>query len=96
MVDLPFEEIQNSDVRIRIFSPETKDNELKWHWDEDDRHVMLIGESDWKFQFDNDLPIPFPKNIIIPKMTWHRVIKGSGGLKIAVNSIDLDRFSLSE
>ena len=96
MVNLPFEEITGTDKRIRIFKFDTVSEELKWHRDEDDRYVELIEESDWQFQFDDDLPIKFPKRLIIPRMMWHRVIKGEGDLKIAISGIDLDRFSLSE
>jgi hypothetical protein len=96
MVNLPFEEIQDSDKRIRIFKFDTVSGELKWHWDDEDRYVELIDESDWEFQFDDALPIKFPKRLIIPRMMWHRVIKGKGDLKIAISRIDLDRFSLSQ
>jgi len=96
MVNLPFEEISESDKRIRIFKLDIVSEELKWHRDEDDRYVELIEESDWEFQFDDDLPIKFPKRLIIPKMVWHRVIKGRGDLKVAISRIDLNRFCLSE
>jgi hypothetical protein len=96
MVNLPFDEIKESDKKIRIFKFDTISEDLKWHWDEEDRYVELIEESDWKFQFDDDLPIKFPNRLIIPSMMWHRVIKGQGDLKIAISRIDLNRFSLSE
>ena len=96
MVNLPFEEIQDSNKRIRIFKFDTVSEELKWHWDDEDRYVELIDESDWEFQFDDSLPIKFPKRLIIPRMVWHRVIKGKGDLKIAISRIDLNRFSLSQ
>lgn len=96
MVNLPFEETRISDKRIRVFKFNTVSEELKWHRDEDDRYVELVEESDWEFQFDNDLPIKFPKRLIIPRMSWHRVIKGKGDLKISISRIDLDRFSLGE
>ena len=96
MVNLPFEEIQYSDKRIRIFKFDTISEELKWHCDDEDRYVELIEESNWEFQFDDDLPIKFPKRLIIPRMMWHRVIKGEGDLRISISRIDLNRFSLSE
>ena len=96
MVNLPFEEIQYSDKRIRIFKFDTISEELKWHCDDEDRYVELIEESNWEFQFDDALPIKFPKRLIIPRMMWHRVIKGKGDLKIAISRIDLNRFSLSQ
>ena len=96
MVNLPFEEIQYSDKRIRIFKFDTISEELKWHCDDEDRYVELIEESNWEFQFDDDLPIKFPKRLIIPRMMWHRVIKGEGDLRISISRIDLNRFSLSQ
>ena len=96
MVNLPFKELTESDKRIRIFKSNTVSGELKWHWDDEDRYVELIEESDWEFQFDDDLPVKFPKRLIIPRMMWHRVIKGKGDLKIAISRIDLNRFSLSQ
>jgi hypothetical protein len=96
VVNLPFKELTESDKRIRIFKSNTVSGELKWHWDDEDRYVELIEESDWEFQFDDDLPVKFPKRLIIPRMMWHRVIKGKGDLKIAISRIDLNRFSLSQ
>jgi hypothetical protein len=93
----PYKEIILSDTGVIRTFRETLDNEeLKWHWDDEDRYVELIDESDWEFQFDDALPIKFPKRLIIPRMMWHRVIKGKGDLKIAISRIDLNRFSLSQ
>ena len=52
--DLPFNEnwISNNQS-IRIFSSDLEDEELKWHFDEEDRIVISSNETDWKFQFDN-------------------------------------------
>ena len=36
-------------------------------------------------QFDDELPQPINDCIFIPEGTWHRVIKGSGCLKILIN-----------
>ena len=86
MVKLPFEEIDEGNSRIRTFSKDSNDHELKWHFDKEDRFVELLEDTDWEFQFDNDLPVPFPKKIIIPKNEWHRVIKGNKDLKIRIKT----------
>jgi len=82
---LPFveKEIAKS-VFTRAFSCDTDEMDLKWHWDEEDRTVTPIGETDWQFQFDNEIPFVINKQIFIPAGVIHRVIKGSGDLTIKV------------
>jgi hypothetical protein len=70
---------------IRIFSQDVNPSELIWHSDQEDRTIEVIGETDWLFQFDNELPIPIKKSIFIPAYKIHRVIKGTGDLKIKIN-----------
>lgn len=69
---------------IRIFRLDVSDIELKWHWDEEDRTIEAIGETDWLFQFDNELPIKMNKPIFIPCGIIHRIIKGSSDLQIKI------------
>lgn len=86
--ELPFIEVSLSgSFYERIFSSSLKEDDLKWHWDEEDRIISPIGETDWKFQFDNELPIEIGGEIKIEKGRWHRIIKGSGDLKIKVLKI---------
>jgi len=89
MGDLPFEEEWISDSEsIRTFSPEVFNEELKWHFDEEDRIIEAIGETDWKFQFDNLLPMEIKEPIKIKRGEYHRLIKGSGDLKISIKRMD--------
>jgi hypothetical protein len=82
---LPFiENKESNNTYIRIFSKDTDEYDLKWHWDEEDRTVQCLEKTDWEFQFDNELPISFEKEIFIPKGVIHRIIKGSGDLKLKV------------
>ena len=85
MVNKPFKEdkIEES-VVIRTFSPDIDEQDLKWHWDAEDRLIEPIGENDWKFQFDNQLPIEINTIIRIPEGQIHRVIKGTSELKIKI------------
>jgi hypothetical protein len=71
-------------VSLRTFSANIADEELQWHWDEEDRMVEPLNENDWKFQFDNELPIKIYKQIFIPAGVIHRVIKGTGELKVKI------------
>ena len=86
--EVPYsEENLGDNVYIRTFSEDTLDEELKWHWDEEDRMVTPIRETDWKFQMDNRLPQPIEGEIFIPAGEWHRVIKGTGNLLLRVHKI---------
>jgi hypothetical protein len=81
----PFEEEKESEnIYIRTFSKDIDEYELKWHWDEEDRLIQSLEETDWEFQFDNELPIKFNKEIFIPKGAMHRIIKGTGDLKLKI------------
>jgi hypothetical protein len=81
----PFEEEKESEnIYIRIFSKDIDEYELKWHWDEQDRIIESLEKTDWEFQFDNELPISFDREIFIPKGVIHRIIKGSNDLKLRV------------
>ena len=44
----------------------------------------MIGETDWMFQFDNELPFQMEGKFFIPMGVYHRVIKGSGDLKLKI------------
>ena len=82
---LPFRQKQLSENEfIRTFSSSTPELDLKWHWDEEDRTIEPIGQTDWLFQFDNRLPEPINKPIFIPRGIVHRIIKGQGDLIIKV------------
>lgn len=76
-------EIQKS-VVIRTFSCDIPEEELKWHWDEEDRTIVPLQLNDWQFQFDNELPVKIYKPIHIPAGTMHRVIKGTTDLVIKI------------
>jgi hypothetical protein len=86
---LPFKETIKETERVRLFSESVDDSELKWHQDNEDRLVSPLHETDWMVQLDNQLPIRLNPNekILIPEGVWHRVIKGSGDLKVKVKFI---------
>jgi len=80
----PYDEEVHDGYVIRTFKHGTPDEMLKWHWDEEDRTVECLEETDWKFQFDNELPISLNQTIFIPKGVMHRTIKGTGDLKVKI------------
>ena len=79
---LPFQETKLSDNEfIRVFNQDTDSGEFMWHRDRENRVVESIGETDWMIQIDNELPKVIDK-VFIPMGVYHRVIKGTGDLKI--------------
>ena len=88
-MELPFSEKINNGVYIRTFSSDLNENELKWHFDEEDRIVICENDTDWLFQFDNELPITINKNepIVIQKNIFHRIIKGTNNLKLKIKKL---------
>lgn len=77
---LPFSEKGET----RTFSKDVDSDELKWHRDREDRVVTPVGDNDWMFQRDNQLPRPIDGEIRIPAGEWHRVIKGTTDLVVRV------------
>jgi hypothetical protein len=71
---------------IREFNENIDPIELKWHRDLEDRTVTVLEGNGWYFQRDNELPLELKEgvNIFIPKLEWHRVIKGITPLKIKI------------
>lgn len=89
----PYKQMEiNEDSFIRIFESSVESNELVWHRDREDRMVEILEENDWKFQFDNELPITLKLNetIMIPKNTYHRVIKGTTDLKVKITEVEFE------
>jgi hypothetical protein len=85
MEELPYKENWISETQsIREFTSDVHDDELKWHFDNEDRTIVPLIENDWKFQFDNRLPIDIKEKIIIKKGEWHRLIKGKGDLRLLI------------
>ena len=72
------------DYILREFSETIDPIELLWHRDDEARTVEIIGETDWMLQLDNSLPTSLQERIFIPKHEWHRVIKGTGTLKLKI------------
>ena len=72
---------------IRVFSKDVKPLELVWHKDDEDRNIEILEGKDWKFQFDNELPLSLVKGdrIFITEGRIHRILKGTTDLKIKIN-----------
>jgi hypothetical protein len=82
---LPFVETKlDGGVYLREFSQETDSGEFMWHRDREDRIVEAVGDTDWMVQLDDELPIVLNGEVLIPMGVYHRLIKGTGDLKIKV------------
>ena len=85
MKNKPYDEHWISENQsIREFKSDVFDDELKWHFDDEDRTIVPLIESNWKFQYDNQLPIEIKDKIFIKKGEWHRLIKGTGDLRVLI------------
>ena len=82
----PFEQIEREGKLIRTFTPDVDSEELKWHQDLMDRRVTIIEAGGWSFQMDDGLPnkLSNAEQITIPKLVWHRVIKGDSPLIVEI------------
>ena len=85
-MDFPFEQIEKEGKIVRTFNPDVEDDELKWHQDLKDRKVTILESGGWSFQMENELPskLEDAKQIFIPKLAWHRVLKGQGKLVVEI------------
>ena len=77
-------EVTNEHI-IREFDENIDPIELKWHRDNEDRIVEIVGNTDWKVQLENNLPTSLNESIFIPKGEWHRLIKGNGTLTLKIH-----------
>lgn len=81
----PYTEEKKDGYIIREFSQDTSSFEFVWHRDKEDRIVQALNSTDWKFQLDNRTPQVLSENkLFIPKETYHRLIKGTGNLKVKI------------
>jgi len=80
----PFSEEIKDNYYIRTFNKDVDVEELVWHRDREDRLIECIGETNWQFQRDNELPICFDKPIFIKAEVYHRLIKGDGELVLKI------------
>ena len=70
----------------RVFTENVDTEELVWHRDRCDREVFVEESNGWMLQMDEELPqvLQEGQTYFIPKMVYHRVIKGTGDLKILI------------
>jgi hypothetical protein len=87
MID-PYVNLETTDKHIiREFSDKTDIIDFMWHRDNEDRLVEALHYTDWQVQLDNELPTSLNEPIFIPRHQYHRVIKGSGKLRVKINKL---------
>ena len=85
MQDRPY--IEDGD--IRTFTQHVGDFELVWHRDKCTRKINVLESGKWKLQMDNNKPFELEKGLQyeIPKMTYHRLIKGENDLVLRIKDL---------
>ena len=84
-MSIPYTQLKKDNYIIRDFLYSTPALEFVWHRDKQDRVVQAMHDTDWLFQLDNEIPKRLSKNkLFIPKETYHRLIKGTGDLKVKI------------
>ena len=75
----------------REFSQDTPSFEFVWHRDKKDRDVdILYADSEWSFQFDDQLPFPLKSGdkLTIKSNIYHRLLKGKGTLILLIKEVN--------
>ena len=81
---LPYKDTLIDNELVREFDENIDPIELMWHRDQEDRIIESVEKTDWKFQLENNLPVEIKELIFIPRGVWHRVIKGTGSIKVKI------------
>ena len=74
------------DGNIRTFDIERPAKDYIWHRDKEDRTIKCIEGEGWQLQIQDCLPflLELDEEIHIPKMVYHRLIKGYNTLRIEI------------
>ena len=83
----PYTDLEvTDDYIIREFDENIDPIEMLWHRDLENRTVEILEGDGWKFQKENKLPVELKEGvrIFIPKLEWHRIIRGNTTLKIKI------------
>lgn len=88
-MNFPFEQIEKDGKLVRTFRTDVDSDELKWHQDLKDRKVKIIESGGWLFQMEDELPNKMvnDETIFIPKLAWHRVIKGDKTMIVEIEEL---------
>lgn len=90
MESIPYKEYKDGEFFIRSFECNIPDEELKWHFDDENRIIIPTKGTGWKIQLDENLPedLIIGNEYFIPVDVYHRIIKGSEDLEIKLWKLD--------
>lgn len=71
---------ENHSRFIRSFDADTDERDLVWHRDTRDRVIDVVWNTGWQIQFEDQMPVSINTVTEIPRMVYHRLIKGEGNL----------------
>lgn len=96
MESVPYYEKSDDGHFIRTFDSKTQSEELKWHFDDENRIIIPLSGTNWQIQIDESLPVHLEigKEYFIPVDVYHRILKGNDDLVIKLyklNSIKSDQ-----
>jgi len=57
---------------------------LEWHTEKSDKTVVSVYPTDWKFQFEDELPTSIDSEIFVPKNTSFRLLRGTSPITIQI------------
>ena len=82
----PYKENIKGNIKERVFTENVDTHELVWHRDRNDREVTIVEGNGWMVQMDNELPVVLKEGDVlhIPKNTYHRILRGTGDLKLKI------------
>ena len=85
----PYREIKMKSATLRVFDQEVEEEDLVWHRDKTKRKVEVLESGNWKLQLDNNNPIVLERGMTytIPKMVYHRIIKGKNDLVLRIQDV---------
>ena len=89
-MNFPFKQTKlEENIVLRTFTMEVDPSELVWHMDREDRVVKVLEGASWYLQMDNELPKKLieGKEYFIPKMSYHRIIKGESNLILEIKML---------
>ena len=84
-----YREIKMKNASLRVFDAEIEEEDLVWHRDKTKRKVEVLESGNWKLQLDNNNPIVLERGMTytIPKMVYHRIIKGKDDLVLRIQDV---------
>ena len=81
-----YERVLSESTAIRGFSHAVHQSELVWHRDRENRTIIVVEGTGWKFQRDNCLPelLSEGNRVSVSAGEYHRLVKGDSDLIVTI------------